>query len=139
MPKPLRVSPPDAPTTLEVKSPRTQGRRSFSAAEKLRILSAADACVHGELGPLLRKEGVYHSQLSDWRRQLIDSGKAGLAPQRPGPAPKLDTKDREILALNSKINKLERELGIANGLVELQKKVQALIAAMQQDDPTCTR
>lgn len=139
MPKPLKVSPPDVSVSLEVQAPRTLGRRRFGLAEKRRILATADACGHGELAPFLRKEGIYHSQLSVWRRQLTQSGSAGLAPQRPGPAPKLDPKDREILALNSKVRKLEKELGIANGLVELQKKVQALIAAMRQDDPPCTR
>jgi len=139
MPKPLRVSPSDSSSTTEVRGPRTQGRRSFSAAQKRRILSTADACAHGELGPLLRREGVYSSQLTAWRRQLAAEGGAGLEPQRPGPTPKLDVKDREILALGRKVNKLEKELGIAHGLVELQKKVQALLAQMHQDDPPCTR
>ncbi len=85
-------------------------------------MSAADACAHGELGPLLRREGVYSSQVTDWRRQLALTGSAGLAPRRPGPAPKLDVKDREILALERTVKKLKRELGVANSLVELQKK-----------------
>ena len=55
-------------------------------------------------------------------------------PRTPGPAPKLDAKDREIAALNSKLKKLEKELAIVNGLVELQKKVQAMFSAMQRDD-----
>lgn len=50
-----------------------------------------------------------------------------------------DAKDREILALNSKLKKLEWELGIVNGLVELQKKAQALIAAMREEESSCTR
>ena len=45
-----------------------------------------------------------------------------------------DAKDREIAALNSKLKKLEKELAIVNGLVELQKKVQAMFSAMQRDD-----
>jgi len=122
VPKPLRVSPPDSSTTIEIQAPRTRGRRSFSAAQKERIVSAADACAHGELGPLLRREGVYSSQVTDWRRQLALTGSAGLAPRRPGPAPKLDVKDREILALERTVKKLKRELGVANSLVELQKK-----------------
>lgn len=138
MPKPLKVSSSDGSASVEVQAPKTRGRRQFSAADKVRILAAADACAHGELGAYLRKEGIYHSQLTVWRQQLAQSGSTGLAPQRPGPASKLDAKDREILALNSKVKKLEKELGIANGLVELQKKVQALIAAMRQDDAPCT-
>lgn len=139
MPKPLRASPPESSASLEVQAPRTKGRRQFSPAEKHRILPAANACAHGELGAMLRKEGIYHSQLADWRAQLATSGSAGMSPRRPGPAPKLDAKDREILALNNKVGKLTRELGIVNGLVELQKKTQALIAAMREEDPPCTR
>ena len=139
MPKPLRVSPPDSVSSLQVLAPRTKSRRKFSAAEKQRLLRAADSCAHGELGALLRKEGIYHSQLADWRRQLAQSGSAGLGPKKTGPVPKYDAKDREIMALNSKVKKLERELGIVNGLVELQKKAQALIAAMREEDAQCKR
>jgi len=139
MPKPLRVSPPDSVSSIQVQAPRTQGRRQFSVAEKQRLVRAAESCVRGELGALLRKEGIYHSQLMDWRRQLAKSGSAGLGPKKTGPVPKLDAKDREILGLNSRVKKLERELGIVNGLVELQKKAQALIAAMREEEPPCTR
>jgi transposase len=139
MPKPLRVSPPDSASSLEVQAPRTKSRRKFSAVEKQRLLRAADACAHGELGALLRREGIYHSQLMDWRRQLATSGGDGLGPKKTGPVPKYDAKDRQILALSSKVRKLEKELGIVNGLVELQKKAQALIAAMREEEPPCTR
>jgi transposase-like protein len=138
MPKPLRNDPPETSSTVEVLPPRTQGRRQFNAAEKQRILAAADACVHGELGALLRREGVYHSQLQTWRRQLTAAGTTGLDPKRPGPVPKFDAKDRQIQVLNQRIGKLERELAIVNGLVELQKKVHAMFSAMQQDAPPCT-
>ena len=65
--KPLQASPPDAPTTLEVKSPRTRGRRSFSAAEKLRILSAADACVVSES----RMSSVVAEEISESRMSSV--------------------------------------------------------------------
>lgn len=139
MPKPLRASPPNTTSSVEVRAPRTKGRRHFTVAEKQRILRAADACQHGELGALLRKEGIYHSHLGDWRRQLAKQGIDGLQPQRPGPKPKHDAKDREIQALTSKVKKLEKELGIVNGLVELQKKVHAMFDTMHQDEPPCTR
>lgn len=142
MPKPLRNISSDstesAPATLEVSSLRTQPRRRFSVADKHRIVRAADACVHGELGSLLRKEGVYHTQLSGWRAQLAESGSAGLAARKPGPAPKSDAKDLEIQALQRQVHKLSKALGQANGLIELQKKVQAMFSAMQPDDAPCT-
>ena len=134
MPKPQRIRPPDSPASIEVAAPRTRSRRLFSAAEKQRILHLADACPHGELGGLLRREGVYHSHLTDWRAKLAQSGLSGLAARTPGPVPKLDAKDREIATLNGKIRKLEKELLIVNGLVELQKKVQAMFSVMQPGD-----
>jgi len=58
MPKPLRnpsESSQETPKIIEIKAPRTLGRRQFSASEKLRIVRAAEACAHGELGALLRR------------------------------------------------------------------------------------
>ena len=135
MPKPLRNSASDsakvAPKIVEIKAPRTQGRRQFSASEKLRIVRAADACGHGELGALLRREGIYHTQLSEWRA-AIDRG---LTSRKPGPAPKLDSKDVEIAALKVKVSKLRNELDIVNGLVDLQKKVYALFNPLPDVQP----
>ena len=122
MPKPLRVRPPELSSAVEVVAPRVQGRRRFSAAEKQPILHAATARVRGELGALLRREGIHHSQLQTWRAQQATSGAEGLRPQRPGPVPKHDAKDRQIQALNTQVKKLERELVIVNGLVKLKKK-----------------
>ena len=86
MPKPLRSLPSDSTesvcATLEVSSLRTQPRRRFSVADKHRIVRAADACVHGELGSLLRKEGIYHTQLSGWRTQLAESARWGHLSQQ---------------------------------------------------------
>jgi transposase len=53
-------------------------RRTFKPEYKLRILQAADACKHGELGALLRRENLYSNQLSQWRREYADNGVAGL-------------------------------------------------------------
>jgi transposase len=132
MPKPLRKTPLQS---NEIRAPRTQGRRQFSAADKGRILQAADACVHGQLGALLRQEGVYHSQLKEWRAQLL----SGLAARKPGPAPKLDAKDVKILKLDKQIAALKKELLIVNGLVELQKKAQEIFSAMQPGEPACIK
>src|SRR3546814_17950709 len=106
-PKPWRASPPETVSSVEVRAPRTQGRRRFSAAEKQRILAAADACAHGELGALLRKEAIYHSPLSDWRAQFAKRGRAGLGPQRPGPAPKHDPHDTASPPLTRHTKKTE--------------------------------
>lgn len=104
-------------------------RRRFSAKDKLRILKEADACKEpGDLGALLRREGLYSSSISRWRR-LRDSGQMkGLGPKRRGPAP------REKNPLEEKVNKLEKEIlrlraraERAEGLVELQKKVSEIL------------
>ena len=129
MPKPLKSSAQPSSTDKrsahEVKAPTTKARRKFSMAERLRIVRAADACAHGELGALLRREGIYHTQLSEWRAKI----NAGVSIGNPGPVPKLDAKDKEIAALKNKVSKLSHELDIVNGLVELQKKVQAMFNA----------
>jgi transposase len=139
MPKALRTDKSQPVTSIEVSAPRTKGRRRFARSDKERILRGADACLHGELGGFLRREGVYHSQLSDWRAELTRAGAAGLAPKRPGPVAKMDAKDRTIQALNMKLGKLERALAIVNGLVELQKKVQSMFSSLQNNEPLCTR
>lgn len=131
MPKPLRDPPVPPVQTNEIKAPRTQGRRAFSPAEKLRIVRAADACVHGKLGALLRSEGVYHTQIREWRTQLTSSIQSGLSARKPGPAPKLDARDAKIVLLDKQVVALKKELAIVVGLVELQKKVQALFTTMQ--------
>ncbi len=129
MPKPLKTSlPKSSPADLaahEVEAPRSKTKRKFTMAERQRIVCAADACAHGELGALLRREGIYHTQLSEWRAKI----NAGKSIGKPGPVPKLDAKDKEIVVLKSKIAKMTHELGIVNGLVELQKKVQAMFSA----------
>jgi transposase len=97
----------------------------------LRLLKAADAALasgeRGALEALLRKEGIYSSHLSSWRQQLGARGATGLAPQKPGRKPKLDEKDRQLLAMAKENAVLKRKLLIANGLVALQKKAHEIL------------
>src|SRR5258706_12171252 len=75
------VSRPPDPEVLPKAS-----RRTFSAAEKLRILNEADACPQpGQIGALLRREGLYSSHLVKWRRLRAAGQPPALAPQPPGP------------------------------------------------------
>src|SRR3989442_8282990 len=70
-----------APVPPDPEVPARHTRRRFTTAYKLEILRRADACTrHGELGALLRKEGLYSSHLITWRQQR----EAGLTPQKPG-------------------------------------------------------
>lgn len=119
-------------TSQESVSPGT--RRRFTASEKLRLVKAADAALasgeRGALEALLRKEAIYSSHLSTWRRQLGTGGEAGLTPRRPGRKPKLDARGRELAAVTKANAVLERKLRVANALIALQKKAHDLMAAL---------
>ena len=75
----------------------------------------------------MRKEGIYSSHLSAWRQQLGARGTVGLAPQKPGRKPKLDDKDRQLLAMTKELAVVKRKLLIANGLISLQKKAHEIL------------
>jgi transposase-like protein len=98
-------------------------RRRFSAEQKRRILDDVDACTErGEVAAILRREGLYASQLSNWRRQREEQGLAGLEPKAPGRKALHDAKDHAIARLEQEKAKLARELELARKLIELQKK-----------------
>lgn len=103
-------------------------RRRFSPEERERILREADACTErGELGKLLRREGIYSSHLSTWRAARRREGLAGLQDKRPGPKPAKDAKDRQIEQQQKRIAKLEKELRISKALIELQEKAHEIL------------
>jgi transposase-like protein len=111
--------------------PKKKKRRRFTAAEKLRILKAADAAAasdeRGAVEALARREGIYSSHLSAWRKQLGSRGRAGLEPQKPGRKPKLDDKDRKVLALEKELAKVRRKLQVADAVIGLQKKAHEVL------------
>ncbi len=105
-------------------------RRTRTAAEKLRILQEYDAAPVGspERGALLRREGIYTSQISKWRK-LRDRGLLGaLAPQRrgPKPAPRDPVLD-ELEQLRKENARLQARLTRAEAIIEVQKKVAQLL------------
>ena len=97
-------------------------RRTFNAEYKLRIIAEAEACKHGELGALLRREKLYSNQLSDWRREFAENGVAGLSKSAPGPAASRTPDQRRIDQLEKENSRLTRKLEIANDCLDLQKK-----------------
>ena len=112
-------------------------RRTFSNADKRRILQAADLCTRpGEIGALMRREGVYSSSLSTWRRQREAADLAALAPHKRGP--KVDAAARvdalHIAQLTRERDKLRVELDKAQLVIEVQKKVAALLGLLAADD-----
>ena len=104
-------------------------RRRFTAAEKLRVLREAEGCTKpGELGALLRREGLYSSHLSAWRAARQRGELAGLTPRPRGPKPKpVDPRDRKIAELERETRRLQARLERAEGLIEVQKKVSQLL------------
>lgn len=104
-------------------------RRRFTADYKLRILREADSCTRpGETGALLRREGLYSSHLSSWRKQR-DQG-ALKALQRPrGPRPP-DPRDERIAGLKRRAERSEAELAKARKVIEVQGNVSALLGEL---------
>ena len=104
-------------------------RRTFSNADKRRILAAADRCTKpGEIGALMRSEGVYSSSLSTWRRQREAADLAALAPQKRGP--KFDPHRAEslhIAQLTRERDRLKSQLDKALLVIDVQKKLAALL------------
>ncbi len=102
-------------------------RRTFSAEVKLRIMKEADACKHGELGALLRREKIYHNQLSEWRREFAENGVVGLDKSAPGPKAAKTPEQRRIEQLEKENGQLNRKLDMANDCLELQKKALSML------------
>ncbi len=102
-------------------------RRQFKTEYKLRIIAEADACKYGELGALLRREKLYSSQISEWRREFLANGVAGLSKSAPGPAASSTPEQRRINQLKKENNRLNRKLEIANDCLDLQKKALSML------------
>ena len=104
-------------------------RRRFTVEEKVRILREADrARGVGEVGALLRREGLYSSQLSRWRRARERGELAGRGVRRRGPEPRVvDVRERRIRELERENRRLRARAERAEALVELQKKVSELL------------
>ena len=101
-------------------------RRRFTAEYKAKILREAERCKSpGQVGALLRREGLYSSLLSEWRRQRDQVAKAGLKAIRRGPKPRVV--DPRIHQLERENARLERRLAQAEAIIDIQKKVSALL------------
>jgi transposase-like protein len=105
-------------------------RRRFAAEYKLRIVREADACSRpGEVGELLRREGLYSSLLTEWRRARDSGALEALAPRRRGPAgqrPELV----ELAAVRRRLERSEADLKTARRVIEIQGNVSALLEQM---------
>jgi transposase-like protein len=134
----------DTNGTVKEEMPKTEvvakaQRKRFTAAEKLRILREVDACQgSGEIGALLRREGIYSSYLTTWRRQRERGELDGLAPQRRGPKP--DPQAAEIARLKRENERLQKRLEQAEFIIDFQKKVAQMFGKTLEtpdlDDPS---
>ena len=114
----LSASPQEVPDPEVVAGPK---RRRFTAEYKLRILREADACKGtGEIGALLRREGLYSSQLVLWRRQREEAAHAQLKSRKRGPKPK--AQDPRVKQLERENAQLQRQLKRVALLLDIQKK-----------------
>ena len=113
-------------------------RRQFSAAYRLRILEEADRCTEpGEVGRLLRREGLYTSHLSAWRKARREGSLQGLTPKKRGAKPTRDPRDAKIRALEAKVKRLEGELDKAHTILEVQGKVAGLLGLSLDNGKDC--
>jgi transposase len=125
------ASPPES--APEVLAPAKRRRRT--AAYKLRVIAEADACGRrGELGALLRREGVYHSDLAAWRKQKAHGQLGGSPASR---ARRSDPAFQEAVKLQAELARenrdLRRQLGRAKLIIEIQKKAALLLGETLQE------
>ena len=114
-------------------------RRQFTAQYRLRILEEADRCTEpGEVGRLLRREGLYSSHLTQWRKARREGSLAGLSPKKRGakPAPG-NPLDGKVRALEAKVARLEKELRTAHTILDVQGKVAGLLGFSLNDAKNC--
>ena len=111
--------------------PEKAVRRKFTAAYKLRILKEAEGCTEpGQLGALLRREGIYSSNLTLWKRQINQ----GLIPKKRGPLPQRPNPNvRRIAELERENAKLTHKLKQAALIIDVQKKVADLLKGINEE------
>ena len=118
----------EGPDPELVERPR---RRTFTAAYKLTVLREVEGCTKpGEIGALLRREGLYTSHLSAWRKQRDEGALKALS--KPRGRPKPDPRDGQIERLRWRAERAEAELATARKVIEVQGNVSALLEELLQ-------
>lgn len=128
------IAGPIGPPNPEVKEKKS--RRRFTAQYKLRILEEVDACTEpGQQGALLRREGLYSSNLTKWRQQREAGLLSALSPQQRGRKPRQKNPLAERVAELEKANRhLESQLKQARMIIDVQKKISDLLGISQPND-----
>jgi len=113
-----------APVAADPEVSSRAARRRFSASYKRRILQETDKCRSGELGALLRREGLYYSNLTKWRKQRESGELSSLQPRKRGKKP---NPDKPLIQENEKLRRenmrLEKRLHQAETIIDVQKKL----------------
>jgi transposase-like protein len=117
--------------------PATAKRRRFTAEYKRSILDQAEACRgEGAIGALLRREGLYSSHLTTWRRQRQQGELEGLTPKKRGRKPTTDPLAEENRRLRAENARLARQLQRAETIIDVQKKVSTLLGITLPETPS---
>lgn len=131
MPKPVTSTDPKVEPNPALEK---RVRRTFTLEYKLSIIQQADACQHGELGKLLRREKLYSNQLQQWRRELAEQGVSGLQKSAPGSAPTKTAEQKRIEQLEKENERLRKQIDVKDGCLTLQKKALALLDAFEENE-----
>lgn len=116
----------------EAEIPQVGRKRRYTTAYKLKVLGEAERCGRGELGALLRREGLYHSTIIKWRSWRTKMSEQGLEPVSKGQSQR-DLRN-QLKRLERENRRLTLKLKRTQGLVELQKKAFALLEQMDQGE-----
>lgn len=122
-----------APADPEV--PAQKRRRKLTAQYKLRILEEADKCANSaELGALLRREGLYSSSLTRWRRKRDQGLLKAMAPKKRGRKAEKNPMSDEVARLQKENQQLRNKLFQAERIIEVQKKISEILGIDQNQD-----
>lgn len=105
-------------------------RRTFTAEYKAKIVAEYDAAEHGERGAILRREGLYSSHITEWRKAAEAGATAALGPKMK------DRRDREIEQLRTRAEKAEAELAKTRAALDLVGKAHALLETLSESTGT---
>lgn len=120
--------------------PERARRRTFTAKYKLEVLAAYDAAPDGDKGAVLRREGLYSSHITDWRKARDAGALAGLT--APRGRKRRDAAAEQIARLKVEKARLEKELATTRAVVDVQAKLHALLETLSESadtDPRSTR
>ena len=128
------VSRTSSPPDPEV--PEKKPRRKYTAAYKLRILKEYEACtIPGEIGALLRREGLYNSNINTWLRQRDEGALHGLTPKKRGrKAKQANPLAKEVARLERENKKLSNKLQQAELIIDVQKKISKILGIPQDNN-----